>query len=174
MGMGVREYARHRAERGLRGNASRVSLLARRGVIKLDDDGKIDPDQADKAWAEIEKSHYAPHESKPVVIKVESNQSESESALLATGTMTLPMAAALEKEYRARLAKLDYEQRLGELVKATDVQFKWASILTQIKTKLLGIPSKLKQSDPSLSTDQVDRIDREIRQALIDLGGGNG
>lgn len=84
---------------------------------------------------------------------------------------TIADAAAKEKHWRAKLAELNYKERAGELVNAKEVQAGFADLITQGRTKLLGLPSKLKQKLPHLTLDDLATIDAHVREALEELAG---
>lgn len=54
----------------------------------------------------------------------------------------------------------------GELLSARDVQTRWASIMSAIRSILLAIPSILPGLLPHLTRHDIDVIDRAIRDAL--------
>ena len=80
---------------------------------------------------------------------------------------------------RARLAKeqadaaaLKNEVARGELVAAVEVERAWGDVLRQVRARILAVPSRLRQS-LTLSAVEVDAIDRELREALVELGNGD-
>ena len=80
---------------------------------------------------------------------------------------------------RARLARAQADaQELKnavlrkELVKADEVERRWADILRNLRARILAVPSRLRGA-LDLSPEQVQRIDRELRDALCELGHGN-
>ncbi len=77
---------------------------------------------------------------------------------------------------RARLAKeqadgqaMKNALRRGELVEAVEVERAWSDILRQVRARVLAVPSRLRQS-LSLTPLDAERIDRELRDALSELG----
>ncbi len=86
----------------------------------------------------------------------------------------MSQASAIEKGYRAKLAKLDLEEREGKLVNAEDVRAKWAQIVTISRNKVLGLSSKIKERIPSLTTEQMKLIGDLIEETLEDLANGFG
>jgi hypothetical protein len=54
------------------------------------------------------------------------------------------------KTAQANLAELEYAKAAGELVPAAAVQSEWANMLSQVRTKLLGIPTRFRQEVPDL------------------------
>jgi len=87
--------------------------------------------------------------------------------------MTLAEASALEKEWKAKLAQLDFEERSGKLVPAEEVVAKWVELITISKTKLLAVPGKAKARLPKLTAADVRVLDQLIREALEELGHGD-
>lgn len=80
---------------------------------------------------------------------------------------------------RARLAKeqadhaaLKNEQLRGELVKAVDVEAAWAGIVSDLRSGLLAIPTRVQQRIPTLSSADAMTIDAEIRETLTVLANG--
>jgi len=80
---------------------------------------------------------------------------------------------------RARLARAQADaQELKnaalrkELVKADEVERRWSDILRNLRARILAVPSRLRGA-LDLSPEQVARIDRELRDALAELGRGD-
>lgn len=83
--------------------------------------------------------------------------------------------AALTTE-RARLAKEQADAQAlknaalrRELVSAADVERTWSDILRQVRSRILAVPSRLRQS-VALPAETVAALDRELRDALTELG----
>ena len=77
---------------------------------------------------------------------------------------------------RARLAKEQADAQAlknaslrGELVSAAEVERKWADVLRQVRSRILAVPSRLRQS-VNLDAESADEMDRELRAALTELG----
>jgi phage terminase Nu1 subunit (DNA packaging protein) len=154
--MNQHQYARSRKERGLRGNVSNVHRHVASGKILIDDNGLIDSEQADRAWEElVDSGHYR-------------NGQAGEESSDGIGT-SMAQATLAEKAYKAKLAKLEYDERTGKLVPIADITSKWEAFLSTIRTKLLGVPSSVKNRDPSLTMAQVKIVEDEIREALQEL-----
>ncbi len=86
-----------------------------------------------------------------------------------TKTPTLTEAMAREKDWKARLAELDYRERMQQLVSAAQVESKMTETFTRCRTRLLGLPSKLKTAIPHLTRGDLVVIDRFVREALEEL-----
>lgn len=78
---------------------------------------------------------------------------------------------------RARLAREQADAQAlknavlrGEFVPAVDVARAWSELLRAVRSRLLAVPSRVRHSIPGLTGADVDRIDREVRDALEELG----
>ena len=58
----------------------------------------------------------------------------------------------------------------GEYVPASEVERAWGDTLRALRSRLLAVPSRLRQSMQHLTTSDVTMIDRELRDALQELG----
>jgi phage terminase Nu1 subunit (DNA packaging protein) len=59
-----------------------------------------------------------------------------------------------------------------ELLPAAEVEATWAGILRGVRARMLAVPSRVRQRLPHLTAGEVAAIDREIRDALVELGEG--
>lgn len=73
------------------------------------------------------------------------------------------------EQYLAEMARLDYEERIGQLVAADEVTAMLEKIVTETKTRILAVPGKAKALIPHLKTDDVLMIDSLLRDALTEL-----
>ncbi len=62
--------------------------------------------------------------------------------------------------FRAKLRRLEFETRQGKLVEAEDVKTRWASILVELKERILAVPDKL-APEVAATTDE-----RQVREVL--------
>ena len=97
---------------------------------------------------------------------------------VASGRGSEEQASNLTTE-RARLARKQADAQAlknavarGEYVPAGDVERAWGDILRGIRSRILAVPSRLRQTVPHLTTSDVTLIDRELRDALQELGAG--
>lgn len=86
--------------------------------------------------------------------------------------VTMNQAQTTEKMWRARLVRLQYREKAGELVEAKEVGDKLADVFTTCRTKLLGLAARAKQRLPHLTNEDVAELDTLVREALEDLAGG--
>lgn len=89
------------------------------------------------------------------------------------GGQVQPTAKQILDNYKARLAKLDYEERAGILVNAEKVKAEWLKLITESKTKLLALPSKAKSNLPHLEASDIAALEIMVREALEDLARGS-
>ena len=79
---------------------------------------------------------------------------------------------ARERHWKANLAELEYKARAGELVPKADARAGAVEKFAAVKTKLLALPSRIRQRLPRLTAAEVQLIDGLVRQALEDLADG--
>lgn len=70
---------------------------------------------------------------------------------------------------KAQLAEIELAEKRGDLVEVAEVDARLTGVFTSCKTKLLGVPSRARQADPSLSVAQIALIESLVREALEDL-----
>lgn len=85
------------------------------------------------------------------------------------GSLSLQKAAALDKEWKAKLSELEYKKQIGELVDAGEASAAIVELITESKTKLLGVHHKVKAAIPELTPNQVFIVEGLIREALEGL-----
>ncbi len=80
---------------------------------------------------------------------------------------------------RARLAReqadtvaLKRAALTGALIPAADVERRWRQVLASVRTRLMGVPSRVRQHLPHLALNDVQVLDRELRDALTELADG--
>lgn len=113
---------------------------------------------ADLEWDANSDYTDAAHrlEAAPVTVPPEGSKSPT----------TLAEASVEEKKWRAKLAELKYREAIGELIPVKDAEKRIADLVTAFKTRLLGLPSRAKQADPSLSVVQIGLVENLVREAL--------
>lgn len=117
----------------------------------------------------------APPEPKPAPAAVsEPKPAKSDSIYIEQNNNSAPApnlaeAAALAKHYDAQLKKLKLEAAQRLLIPRAEVEAGLVDYISACKTKLLAIPSRVKQADPSLTLKQVELIEGLVREALEEL-----
>jgi hypothetical protein len=161
--LSLRGYAQHRKARGLPGGTLKAVQKAigddRISVVTLDGRSRIaDPEAADREWAA-----NTDHVRSPGLMGEDDGLDDEGDG------GEFRNAAARERHWKALTAELNYRQRAGELVNAADLQAELAEMFSTVRTRVLGIPSKLKQQLPHLSFADLATIDQEVREALEEL-----
>lgn len=167
--MSIRGYARRR---GVSAPAVLKAIETRRLVesVAFDENGTpsiVDAEVADHEWDANTDLSRAPGYVKTRA--AERNGDAPPDATAAPGAMSLGVAAALEKEWKAKLAELDYMERTAALVDAGEIEAKLTEAITRCRTRLLGVPSKMKTAIPILTRAHLVIVDALIREALEEL-----
>lgn len=91
---------------------------------------------------------------------------DPDATLTAGEPVNYNKAAALEKHYKAQLARLEYEQKIGQLVPIENVGQEVEREYSRVRARLLAIPSKLA---PEVALqDDVNVCRALIEQAITD------
>jgi phage terminase Nu1 subunit (DNA packaging protein) len=73
---------------------------------------------------------------------------------------------------QANLLELERKQKEGLLLPAEQVQKVWANSVAIVKTKLLAVPSRLRQRIPHLTLEEIAIAEELIRESLEELSEG--
>jgi len=85
-------------------------------------------------------------------------------------TNNLTAERVREARERADNLALRNGQLRGELVPAVDVEREWTEVLRLLRSRILALPARVQQRVGSLTAHDVAALDREIRDALAELG----
>jgi phage terminase Nu1 subunit (DNA packaging protein) len=154
-GISSRAYAEHRRSRGLPGQTkSAVDKALADGRISRTPEGKIDPEEADAAWA----------------------ANTGKRGINGTDPTTYSKAKADREGWLAKIAELEYHQKRARLVDAEEVRRELFSRSRAIRERLLAIPARLAPGLLGVETarEMEDRLREELVSALQDLSGSNG
>ena len=156
--MNIKEYAEHRG-------VSHVAVIKalKAGRITKEPDGSIDPDKADADWDRNTDTSRNPSGVR------KAGTAQAPEAPLQTGP-DYNVSRAVREAYTARLAKLEYEERIGTLVRADTVKVKWFNTLRIVRDRMLQLPDRIAatlmaESDP---LKFKATLDAEIRRILED------
>jgi hypothetical protein len=145
--MSQAEYARHRGK-----SRQYISRLAKAGVLVMRG-GKVDVAASDAVLDDRPE---------PVSERVVAAPAE-----VAAGT-TYAQAKTADMVFRAKLRKLEHDARVGKLVEADVVKQRWASILVELKERILAVPDKLAPEVTALTDErQVREVLKREMHALI-------
>jgi len=175
--MNFSEYAKHR---GVTQQA--VSYAVQEGRITVTVDPKngkrfIDSERADGEWDK--NTDYARHPEKESAKERRENGAEKVESVPGAGsrtgnTPTITESKQIKEAFLARIAKLEYERMSGKVVPLDEMNREWLKVCGAVKTKLLGIPSKLKGKLEHLTLEDIATIEDEIRAAMADLSDNRG
>lgn len=164
MKLSQRAYAAHRKANGLAGgtpSAVRAAIAAGRLARSVGKDGQIlDAARADAEWAATTHADRVPL------------TSPTANGAATHAPSPLQEHRARREAAEAAIAEIELAEKRRELVPAKDVESTLVNVFAHCKTKLLGIPARACQRDPSLSASQVKMIEELIFQALEDLASG--
>jgi hypothetical protein len=162
--MGLREYARHRKQRGLVGTTHRAVQVAIRDgrIVKAVVDNKIDAAVADAEWSDTTLEDRVP-------LTGPTAPSSDDEDDLPADVPSLKESRARREAAEAALAEIELAEKRRELVPAKDVESKLVNVIAQCKTKLLGVAARARQRDPALTGQQVELLTDLLREALDDL-----
>lgn len=183
MGMSIRAYAR---QRGVTEGAVRKAIKS--GRIPAEPDGTIDPVQADVAWERNTSPAQQPKPEPPPQIRAVPQPVREMPSMPVRPTMRAPSSdpeqgagnpavpnyqtsRAIRETYNAKLTRLDYEERMGKLLKAEEVAADAYETARRVRDRLLGIPSRMSAVLASeTDSKSIERLlDQELRIALEEL-----
>ncbi len=168
----LRGYARHRSV-----SLRAVQKAIQSGRIRTTADGKIDTEQADAAWERNTgpKASTIAFPSPPPRPAAQPPPEPPRADLGAAGGLDYARARAVRENYLARLAKIDYEERLGKLVSRDEVQVAAFNRFRTFRDGMLNIPDRVAavlaaESDPR---KVHENLTTEIRKALVEFADGS-
>lgn len=152
----ISAYARHR---GCALYAVQKAIAS--GRISVLPDGRIDSEVADVEWAQNTRP---------------SNQKRQDDEGESFGAAQYTKARAIRENYLARLAKIEYEERVGSLVSKDEVQVASFNKFRQFRDGMLNIPDRV-AAMLAAETDAAkcyEILSTEIRKALNEFADSNG
>lgn len=157
--MGYREYARHR---GVTLKAVQVAIQA--GRISVNSKKKIDQEQADKDWeANTEATRQNNVKSRKTFTKNEEVKGPS-----------YQQSRAVREAYQARLAKLEYEEKIEKLVDAEQVKREAFEEGRRLRDSFMSMPQRVSAEliacENQFDAEQI--LIREITDILKTLANG--
>ncbi len=149
--MSQAEYARHRAK-----SRQYISRLAKAGVLVMRG-GKVDANASDAVLDDRPE---------PVSERVVSAPAE-----VTPSGATFAQARTADMVFKAKLRKMEYDQRMGKLVEAELVKQRWSAIYRLIVDRILAWPNRLAPEVAALTDERQVReaILREVRALVNEL-----
>jgi hypothetical protein len=160
--MSLRQYAKHR---GVALSAVQKAIKSQR--IATLPDGRIDSDAADAGWKRNTRAYV------PAVTRRPEPEEDEGSPF---GASQYTKARAVREHYQARLAKIDYEERVGKLVSKDEVQVAAFNKFRQFRDHMLNIPDRVAAmvAAESDAAKCYEILAIEIRRALNEFSDTNG
>lgn len=160
-------------ERDDKGNVTIKDPEAARRHFHAQTDLTKAPPQVMAAKAQLSAEEIAAFEL-PEEDDCDEEDDDTESKAEKKPTVVTPFAGIADdsrraKHWDANLKELKYREAAKELISRASVVSQLKDVFTEVRTKLLGVPSRAKQSMPELSIDQVTKLDELIREALTEL-----
>ena len=155
--MSQRAYSRHRGV-----SVSTVQNAIKNGRIRTLPDGQIDSDIADAEWARNTQTKAPP------VDRIAQKPVDDGDTY---GASQYTKARAVRETYQARIAKIDYEERIGKLVSGEEVQAAAFNKFRQFRDAMISIPDRMAAM---LAAENVGAtvhalLTAEIRKVLNDF-----
>jgi hypothetical protein len=135
---------------------SAVQKAISSGRISTLPDGRIDSDVADGEWEANTKA-------RPPAVRRQADDEQD-----AFGAAQYSKARAVREHYQARLAKIEYEERVGSLISKDEVQVVAFNTHRVIRDAMLNIPDRV-AAMLAAETDEAkchEMLSIEIRKAL--------
>jgi hypothetical protein len=148
----LRAYAKHRGV-----TLKAVQKAIQSGRIKTTPDGKIDVGQADLEWERNTGPKVRRTAASAPTAPPPAEQPRPDS--LGAGALDYAKARAIIAHYEARLAKIDYEERIKKLINADEVSVAAFNLFRMFRDRMLNIPDRV-----------VGALVAELREAIIAIG----
>lgn len=141
----------------------------------------IERDRLEQRWAAITRTRLdSPQPLRPAAERTRPAKAKAEKPVPAPDQpRELPVDLPAYNDSRARtefekanLLELDRKTKEGLLLRREDVDQAWNQAVNLTRTKLLGVPSTVKQRIPHLELEEVELITALIREALEELASG--
>lgn len=166
MSLSLREYARHRKAARLTGGTHRaVQVAITSGRLS----GSLTPDRKRIRSAKLADREWA------------ATTNEDRIPITGPTAVAAPASTSSLQEHRTRreaaladLAEIEVGEKRQELVPVDEARAFMISSFTVVKTRLLGVPSRLGQRDRTATPVQIALVDDLIRAALEELAVGSG
>lgn len=183
--MNLGEYAAHRLERGLRGvtkpavlEAIRSGRLSKAAARKVGNRWRIDPVLADAQWEANTDHRHAPIADRQRRAATGKRHGGPGDPPLPPGVPALFTSKAIREAYQAKLAAVEYEEKIGKLVEAAQVRAALFGQLRALRDAILNVEPKvldeLAAIAGGLDADQRRRaqqlLQRELRQVCDQAG----
>jgi hypothetical protein len=159
--MSQRAYARRRGV-----SVRAVQKAVETARISTLPDGQIDSDVADVEWAQNTRQSAPPG----------AKRGQQDDEIDSFGASQYNKARAVREHYQARLAKLEYEEKVAKLIAADEVKVAAFNLFRRYRDHMLNLPDRLAAilAAESESAKCYEILALEIRKALSEFADANG
>jgi hypothetical protein len=131
----------------------------------------MDVDLADREWSAGRPAPPGVRLAEPEVTRMPSARSALDEAA-AAGVPSVAVSRARFEAVRVAIATMELTLKRGELVPVEEARTAVAEKFVAVRTRLLGLPIRIRQRLPHLSAEDVRVIDALIRETLEELADG--
>ena len=174
--MSQTEYAKHRGISQQRvSKMIEVGKISQECIKRIGKYKKIDRDKADEELKNNLDRIYNPNRTKPVKTKskkvTKKEVEETVKAVGMSGGMSMADAQKMQAKLKAALLKLDYEERTGELISASQVKKEVFGMARMTRDAILNIPDRISAELASMTDVHAiyEKLTAELTQALEEL-----
>lgn len=104
---------------------------------------------------------------------VAARRAEAAAAVTNAGIPLLAVSEARLMAAKAELAEIDVAERRGELIPVDQARADVMDRFATVRTKILGVPSRVAQRLPRLASEIVPILEELLREALAELADGD-
>ena len=97
---------------------------------------------------------------------VAARRAEAVAAVVDAGIPLIAVSEARLMAAKAELAEIDVAERMGELIPVDQARADVFDKFTTVRTRIMGVPSRLAQRDRSITRTQIDLVEELLREAL--------
>lgn len=173
--MSCRQYAKRRGVTPMAVSVA-IKVGRLRASVGRDENGQpkiVDPDLADREWAENTDHYKRPPAPAQVRVETGAFDDDTHDEEDPNAAPTLANAAAREKHWRAELAQLKFQEASGLLLDKSKTEREWVDVASKVKTKLLGVPSRARQALPHLTVADIGTLTTLVREILDEIADGH-
>lgn len=141
-GLSIRAYADHRKQQGLPGGSAwSVKKALRDQRITRDAQGKIDPAVADRQW-EKNTSPAQQRDTRELSAKAKGRAAGTPDPAQ-PGIPSYSQSRAVKEAYQARIARLQYEEMTGQLIRTDGVKVEAFRRARMVRDQILAVPDRM-------------------------------
>lgn len=163
-------YAKRRGVSTVAVSKAHAAGRLRESVVMVDGQPKIaDPELADREWEANTRQRVDQSRASARTRQPNTEQATGDVPDYFESRARREAHAARREAAQADLAEIDVAERRGELVPVADARADVIDKFTVVKTRILGVPTRVAQRMPHLAVEVVPILDTLLREALEEL-----